>query len=246
MSGLWIGTSGWTYDGWRGPFYPPEIAKKNWLRWYSEQFKTTEINGSFYRTPSLEAVRAWREQTPDDFLFAWKASKFITHWKRLTEKCKNSLELMETRLKVLQPKVGPVLFQLPPQFKANRERLASFLKMLSKKRRYAFEFRHPSWYEPAILDVLRDHNIALCLSDHHDAPSPWETTATHVYVRGHGPTGEYKDRYPKRTMDAWAADIKRWRSKRLEVYCYFDNDQKTAAPKDAARLVELTNANAKR
>jgi uncharacterized protein YecE (DUF72 family) len=101
---------------------------------------------------------------------------------------------METRLEVLGPKLGPVLFQLPPQFVANRERLASFCQMLSSRRKYAFEFRHESWYEPAILDVLRDHNIALCLSDHHDAPTPWEVTARHVYIRGHGPTGEYKDR----------------------------------------------------
>jgi uncharacterized protein YecE (DUF72 family) len=239
MGGLWIGTSGWTYDGWRGPFYPEEVAKKDWLAWYATQFGTTEINGSFYRTPSLEAVKAWREQTPNDFLFAWKASKFITHWKRLTEKCKNSLELMETRLKVLGPKLGPVLFQLPAHFKANRERLASFLKMLSKRRRYAFEFRDASWYEPAILEVLRDRNIALCLSDHRDAPAPWEATASHVYIRGHGPTGEYKGRYPKKTLEAWAASIARWRRKRLDVYCYFDNDQKTAAPKDAARLTGL-------
>jgi uncharacterized protein YecE (DUF72 family) len=239
MGGLWIGTSGWTYDGWRGPFYPEEVAKKDWLAWYATQFGTTEINGSFYRTPSLEAVKAWRQQTPADFVFAWKASKFITHWKRLTEKCENSLELMESRLKVLGPKLGPVLFQLPAHFKANRERLASFLKMLSKRRIYAFEFRDASWYEPAILDLLKEHNIALCLSDHRDAPAPWETTASHVYIRGHGPTGEYKDRYPKKTLDAWAASIARWRRKRLDVYCYFDNDQKSAAPKDAARLMEL-------
>ena len=170
---LWIGTSGWTYREWRGAFYPDELAAKKWLPFYAERLATTEINGSFYRTPSLEAVRAWRNQTPEGFLFAWKASKFITHWKRLTEKCKNSLELMETRLKVLEPKVGPILFQLPPQFKANRERLASFLKMLNRKRRYAFEFRDASWYEPAILDLLREHHVALCLSDHHDAPAPW-------------------------------------------------------------------------
>jgi hypothetical protein len=122
MSKVWIGTSGWTYDGWRGPFYPPERAKKNWLCWYGSQFPTTEINGSFYRTPSLEAVAAWRDQTPKDFLFAWKASKFITRWKRLSENCANSIDLMETRLKALSPKDGVVLFQLPRQFSKNRER----------------------------------------------------------------------------------------------------------------------------
>ena len=109
MSRVWIGTSGWTYDGWRGPFYP-KLAKKKWLCWYASQFPTTEINGSFYRTPSLEAVAAWRDQTPKDFLFAWKASKFITHWKRLSENSANSIELMETRLEGAFPegRRGPV------------------------------------------------------------------------------------------------------------------------------------------
>ena len=116
VSKMRIGTSGWTYDGWRGPFYPPDISKREWLAFYGGSFSTTEINGSFYRTPSLEAVTAWRDQTPDDFLFAWKASKFITHWKRLTEKCENRIALMETRLRVLRAKAGPVLFQLPARF----------------------------------------------------------------------------------------------------------------------------------
>ena len=239
MRKLWIGTSGWTYKGWRGSFYPSDIPMKNWLKWYATQFPTAEINGSFYRTPSLETVKAWRDQTPEYFVFAWKASKFITHWKRLTDKCRNSLSLMETRLKVLEPKVGPVLFQLPPKFKVDTERLASFLKLLKKKREYVIEFRDPSWYEPAVLDLLRDHDVALCLSDHHDAPAPWEVTARHVYVRGHGPTGQYKDRYPKRTLDRWADAFAVWRRKRLTVYCYFDNDQKTAAPMDAQRLIDI-------
>ena len=239
MNRIRIGTSGWTYDGWRGPFYPSEVSKKRWLAWYATQFNTTEINGSFYRTPSLEAVKAWHDETPGDFLFAWKASKFITHWKRLTEKCQNSIELMETRLKVLSRKLGPVLFQLPPQFHANRERLASFLKMLPKRRSYAFEFRHESWYEEPILNLLRDRNVSLCLSDHHDAPSPWVATADFVYIRGHGPTGRYKDRYPAATLEAWKQSIQKWQRQRLAVYCYFDNDQKSAAPKDARRLCEM-------
>jgi uncharacterized protein YecE (DUF72 family) len=236
---VWIGTSGWTYHGWRGPFYPKDVAKKRWLSFYGTQFPTAEINGSFYRTPSLEAVRAWREQTPERFLFAWKASKFITHWKRLSDKSVNSIELMVTRLKALGPKVGPVLFQLPPRFMANRERLASFLKLLPKRYEYALEFRHESWYDDAILDLLRERNVSLCLSDHRDAPAPWVVTAKHVYVRGHGPTGAYKDRYPEKTLREWAAAIARWKRQRRTVYCYFDNDQKSAAPKDARRLMEL-------
>jgi uncharacterized protein YecE (DUF72 family) len=239
MGKIWVGTSGWTYDGWRGPFYPKEVPKKRWLAWYAQQFATTEINGSFYRTPSLEAVEAWREQTPDEFLFAWKASKFITHWKRLSDKSANSIELMESRIKVLGPKAGPVLFQLPARFKADGERLSSFLKLLSKKYKYAFEFRDASWYEKDILTLLRKRDVALCLSDHIDAPAPWVVTAGHVYIRGHGPTGEYKDRYPLKTLREWAAAIRKWKRQGRTVFCYFDNDQKSAAPKDARRLSQL-------
>jgi uncharacterized protein YecE (DUF72 family) len=239
MARVFIGTSGWTYDGWRGPFYPRDVPKKDWLRWYAIRFRTTEINGSFYRTPSLDAVRAWREQTPDEFLFAWKASKFITHWKRLTERCENSIALLQTRLDVLAPKVSQVLFQLPPQFAKNRERLAQFLTMLPRRYSYAFEFRHRSWYDNDIIDLLRDHDISFCLSDHHDAPAPWEVTAGHVYVRGHGPQGRYRDNYPDKTLQTWARDIARWKRQRRTVFVYFDNDQKSAAPRDAQRLLEM-------
>jgi uncharacterized protein YecE (DUF72 family) len=230
-----IGTSGWHYGSWLGKFFPREVPGKDHLRFYAERF--SELNSVFYRTPTLAAVRGWREQTPGDFVFAWKASRFITHWKRLGENCRNSLALMETRLKVLEPKAGPVLFQLPPHMRGDRERIAAFFKMLPKRRRFAFEFRHPSWYEHAILDVLRDHDAALCLSDHHDAPAPWHATAGHVYIRGHGPGGRYKGSYPLATLEQWAAQMIDWSGRGRAVYCYFDNDQKSAAPRDARRLI---------
>src|SRR5262249_35223716 len=154
MSKAFIGTSGWTHDGWRGRFYLEDLRKRDWVAWYANQFPTTEINGSFYRTPSLDAVRTWRDQTPRDFLFAWKASKFITHWKWLGEACANSIELMEKRLTALSPKIVAVLFQLPPQFSKNRDRLASFLNMLPRGYRFAFEFRHKSWYDDEIFNLL--------------------------------------------------------------------------------------------
>jgi uncharacterized protein YecE (DUF72 family) len=236
---LRIGTSGWSYADWRERFYPAELQRKDWLRWYGSQFPTTEINGSFYRTPSLEAVRGWHQQTPADFRFAWKASKFITHWKRLGPSTQNSLELLETRLAALRKKCGPVLFQLPARFTVDRGRLAEFLAMLPRKRRYAFEFRHASWYEDPIYDLLARHNVALCISDHHDAPTPWLTTARHVYVRGHGPAGRYKGSYSIAKLKHWALHIARWQRERRDVYIYFDNDQKSAAPKDARRLQAL-------
>jgi uncharacterized protein YecE (DUF72 family) len=234
-----VGTSGWTYDSWRGPFYPEKMARKHWLEWYASRFATTEINGSFYRTPTPEAVRGWRDVTPPDFVFAWKASKFITHWKRLNESCENSLALMESRLKLLGPKLGPVLFQLPGNFQADADRLARFVGMLPRRRRYAFEFRHHTWYTKLILRVLEDHDISLCLADHHQAPAPWVATAGHVYVRGHGPDGRYRDHYSDATLRKWSEHIARWRREGRRVYVYFDNDQKSAAPADAKRLINL-------
>jgi uncharacterized protein YecE (DUF72 family) len=234
---IWIGTSGWTYDGWRGPFYPQKLPKKDWLHFYASRFATAEINGSFYRTPSLDAVKAWREQTPPGFLFAWKASKFITHWKRLTASCENSIALMDTRLRVLAPKVGVVLFQLPHRFGKDSGRLRDFLRMLPRRYRYAFEFRDEAWYAPDVFDVLQASNVALCISDHADAPAPWEVTARHVYVRGHGPSGRYHGSYSDRTLRHWAERVLRWQAEGREVFVYFDNDQKAAAPRDALRLV---------
>ncbi len=155
MTRILIGTSGWHYDSWRGPFYPAGLPIKSQLQYYASQFQTAELNGVFYRTPTPQAVISWKEQTGKDFVFTWKASKFITHWKRLSENCANSLELMEDRLSSLGHKVGPVLFQLPPTFQADPDRLSIFFRMLSPKRRYSFEFRHPSWYSPRSSACLR-------------------------------------------------------------------------------------------
>jgi uncharacterized protein YecE (DUF72 family) len=238
-SRIQIGTSGWTYEGWKGPLYPERMPRKIWLQFYASQFQTTEINGSFYRTPSLDAVQSWHEQTPKAFSFSWKASKFITHWKRLSDKCENSLELMETRLKALETKIGVVLFQLPPHFLLDAHRLTDFLHMLSPRYRYAFEFRDKSWYQDSVLNILHEHNVALCISDHADAPAPWEVTARHVYVRGHGPSGRYHGRYPMRILRRWADAALAWESKHYNVFIYFDNDQKAAAPQDARRLATL-------
>jgi len=223
-------------------FFPNDVPARLHLEFYATHFDTTELNGVFYRTPTEEAVRGWAEHTPDDFIFAWKASKFITHWKQLNDNCRNSLDLMESRLKLLRGKDGAVLFQLPLQFEKNRERLASFIKLLKSSRRYAFEFRHASWYEDDILDLLRDNDIALCISDHHDAPSPWIATAHHIYVRGHGPGGRYRGHYRPNTLDKWKRWLERMRCSGRTAYVYFDNDQKSAAPKDAARLREILTA----
>jgi uncharacterized protein YecE (DUF72 family) len=239
MADILIGTSGWHYQSWKGPFFPRELKLKDRLRFYATQFSTTELNGVFYRTPTPEAVEGWRDQTPEDFVFSWKASKFITHWKRLSARSQNSLELLESRLSILGDKAGPVLFQLPPRFELDYERLAAFLKMLAPKRRYAFEFRHPSWYTARVFRLLSDDNISLCISDHKDAPSPWKRTADFVYIRGHGPGGQYKGHYKPAMLAAWRKRITAWSTRGYDIYVYFDNDQKSAAPLDGLRLRKL-------
>jgi uncharacterized protein YecE (DUF72 family) len=231
-----IGTSGWHYASWRGPFFPAGLPAKQQLQYYASQFLTTELNSVFYRTPTPLAVDAWRQQSGKDFVFAWKASKFITHWKRLSSKSDTSLELLESRIALLREKAGPILFQLPPNFKVDSPRLKAFFKLLPKHHRYSFEFRHPSWYTPEIYKLLSDHNVSLCISDHSDAPAPWKRTADFVYIRAHGPTGRYKGHYHPATLAAWSKRIRGWKKHGWDVYAYFDNDQKSAAPADALRL----------
>jgi uncharacterized protein YecE (DUF72 family) len=239
LSEIRIGTSGWHYASWSGKFYPPDVPKKRLLQYYTAHFDTAELNAPFYRTPTLKAVKAWRDDTPGGFCFAWKASRFITHWKRLSPKSKSSLRLMEGRIRRLDGKAGPILFQLPARFKMDAKRLSDFLKLVPKGRRYAFEFRDESWYCEEVYRVLRKNGVAFCISDHADAPAPWKVTARLVYVRGHGPTGRYKGSYSDATLKSWARRIRNWRKEGRHVFCYFDNDQKSVAPFDAKRLMKL-------
>ncbi|HTK36125.1 MAG TPA: DUF72 domain-containing protein [Caulobacteraceae bacterium] len=241
MDRIHIGTSGWTYDDWKGPFYPAGLKAKGRFGFYASQFDTTEINGSFYRLPSETAVAAWAAAAPPGFVFAWKASRFITHNKKLKDVA-DSIALVFRRMDPLGEHFGPVLFQLPPQLHLDRERLARFLDLLPPRRRCTVEFRHPSWYAAPVFDLLRDHDTALCISDHHAAPSPWEQTASFLYVRGHGPGGRYVGRYPDQTLDDWAGRIAAFEG---SAFAYFDNDIKAAAPEDARRLLSRVRRAAK-
>jgi uncharacterized protein YecE (DUF72 family) len=241
---LRIGTSGWHYASWRGRFYPPEAKPKELLAFYSRRFDTTELNNTFYRLPTEKTLMAWRDGTPEGFLFAWKASRMITHMKRLKD-VEENIAFVFGRMDALGDKFGPVLFQLPPSFKNDperRERLARCLALLPKNRRHAFEFRDPGWYEPAILDLLRDHDVALCLSDHEAAPAPWETTAGFAYIRAHGSEGRYAGHYDTGIFRRWSKAIAEWRRIGRDVYVYFDNDVKAAAPGDAEALIAIAGA----
>ena len=232
---LRIGTSGWSYAHWRGGFYPPGLPSKAWLAFYAERFDTVEINGSFYRMPKEAAVTGWHERSPDGFLFAWKASRYITQAKRLKDAA-DPLAYVLGRASGLKKKLGPILFQLPPQMRRDEARLAEFLGLLPKTHRFCVEFRDPGWYASGVLRLLADHGVALCVSDHHAAPAPPEATADFVYVRLHGPGGRYFGRYPDGELAVWAERIAAWRSEGRDIFAYFDNDIEGAAPLDAAAL----------
>src|SRR5690606_18161544 len=207
-------------------------------------FDTAEINASFYRLPSETTAAGWARRAPQGFCFAWKDSRFITHNKKIKD-CQDSVDLVFGRMAWLGRVQGPALVQLPPMLRRDEVRLAEFLAMLPDRPRCAVEFRHPSWYAPEVFQVLGDHGAALCISDHHHAPSPWERTADFVYVRGHGPSGRYHGVYGDEALAVWAERIERWADQGLDAYVYFDNDIKSAAPADAERLKEkLTSSRA--
>lgn len=233
-----IGTSGWTYDDWRGTFYPQELARKSWLGYYGEQFDTVEVNGTFYRLPRREVFESWAEQTPEGFLFAIKASRFLTHKKRLREPEEPIRRLMDAA-EGLGAKLGPILFQLPPRFSADQERLDHFLKALPAGRRYAFEFRDPSWLAEPVYALLREHNAAFCISDAPDFPYAEVLTADFTYLRLHGHTQLYASEYTEDELRAWAGKVRAWNR---DAHIYFDNDVAARAVGNAKTLSRMLGA----
>jgi uncharacterized protein YecE (DUF72 family) len=234
-----IGTSGWHYPHWRGPFYPPGLKPDGYLDHYARHFNTVEINNTFYKLPARETLADWRARTPAGFVFACKASRYITHMKKLKDPA-DSTRAFFAAVDALGGKLGPVLFQLPPRWRADPARLAGFLAALPGGRRYVFEFRDESWFTTGVYDVLAEHNAALCAYDLGGNRSPVERTADFAYVRLHGPGGPYQGRYDGRTLAGWARRFDRWRADGADVYCYFDNDEKGFAVDDARRLMEMT------
>jgi uncharacterized protein YecE (DUF72 family) len=230
-----IGTSGWSYHHWLGTFYPKGTRQQDLLAVYAERFESVEINRTFYKLPAAETVAAWRAKAPAGFVFAAKASRYLTHRKKLKDPEEPVARLLGC-VEALGEKLGPVLFQLPPRWRVNPERLGRLLEELPDKHRYAFEFRDPSWHEPKTLELLSKRGAAFCIFDLAGKRSPIAVTADFVYIRLHGPGAAYQGSYDGRTLSGWARRIKRWSEAGKDVYCYFDNDEKAYAPHDALRL----------
>jgi uncharacterized protein YecE (DUF72 family) len=234
-----IGTSGWHYAHWRGPFYPEKIKAAGMLEFYVNRFDTVEINNSFYRLPPIDALKDWRDSTPPDFCFAVKGSRYLTHMKKLKDP-KPGLAKFFSRIDHLKSKLGPILFQLPPGWKCNAERLESFLAALPRKHRYAFELRDPTWHNSAIYELLHRCDAAFCIYELAGFHAPVEITAGFTYVRLHGPLAQaYQGSYDRRALAEWAERIGRWRQSLHDVYVYFDNDQEGFAATNALQLKKL-------
>jgi uncharacterized protein YecE (DUF72 family) len=238
---LFIGTSGWQYRHWRTTFYPKGVAQKAWLEFFAERFVTVEINASFYRLPDADTFAAWADRTPADFVMAVKASRYLTHIKRLVEP-NESIELFVDHARRLGSKLGPVLIQLPPSLHVDVERLRETLAAFPKDWRVAFEPRHKSWYTDEVRAVLEEHGAALCLADRRRPLMPDWKTADWGYIRFHGglsrPPGCYTPdalaRWADRICNLWPADA--------DVYAYFNNDYYACALHDAIVFAERAAA----
>jgi uncharacterized protein YecE (DUF72 family) len=240
-----IGCSGWNYKSWKGRFYPPELPTAEWLRYYAEVFQTVEVNNTFYRLPEAEVFASWRVQTPPSFLMAVKASRFLTHMKRLRDP-EEPLDRLFSRAAELGPRLGPVLYQLPGNFHLDLTRLETFLdalpRRLPKRRRrlqHAIEFRHPSWYVPDTWELLEKHGIALCLHDKagSEIAEPW--VGPFAYIRFHGTTGHYHGSYGTEALTGWARRLAERVRDGRDVYAYFNNDPEAIATMNARSLKSL-------
>jgi uncharacterized protein YecE (DUF72 family) len=233
-----IGTSGWHYKHWCGPFYADKLPVAKMLPCYIEHFDTVEINNSFYRLPTEETLASWYRQTPHGFCFAVKASRYITHNRKLKDPKETPKKLMDV-IGTLKGKLGPILFQLPPSWRVNAERLEEFLAELPRQHRYAFEFRNATWNVAPVYETLRRHNAAYCMFELAGFQSPIELTADFTYVRLHGPGKAYQGDYSAEALRTWAQRIEAWQEQLKHIFVYFDNDQAGFAAKNALELRQM-------
>ncbi len=233
---LRIGTSGWVYKHWRGIYYPESLLQREWFSFSAREWNTCEINNSFYRLPSEAAFDAWREQAPPGFLYAVKASRYLTHMKKLSDP-EEPLHTFFERANHLGPTLGPILYQLPPHWKLNLDRLAYFLSVLPKGYTHVVEFRDQSWMTDEVFTLLEQFGVAHCIHDMHPLDVPVRVTAPPVYVRFHG--DHYAGDYSLDMLKTWAERIARWNQEGLDVFVYFNNDVGGFAVKNARELKEL-------
>jgi uncharacterized protein YecE (DUF72 family) len=238
---LATGTSGWQYRDWRGRFYPERLAQSRWLEYYAERFATVEVNNAFYRLPAATTVEQWRRRTPEGFVIAVKASRYLTHIRRLRDPAE-PVALMMSRLQPLGDGLGPVLLQLPPTLRAETQRLDDTLACFPAGVRVAVEMRHRSWFTDEVRALLERHGAALCLADRDSRPvTPLWRTAGWAYLRMHGGRGAHRPAYGDDALRSWARRLAELWGRDVEGYVYFNNDQRACAVRDAARFATLAS-----
>jgi uncharacterized protein YecE (DUF72 family) len=230
-----IGTSGWHYEHWKERFYPAGLPKSKWLLHYARHFDTVEINNTFYRLPKQQSVENWHKQAPAGFLYTVKANRYMTHIKRLKDVSEPLVRFFDT-VGLLEEKLGPILYQLPPNLHKDLDLLQSFIKLLPKKRIAVFEFRHDSWYSEDTYKLLKKSNAAFCIHDMPGKQSPRVVTADVIYIRFHGTAGRYSGNYSKSALQEWADWIKDNLRGIRRVYAYFNNDYNAYAVNNARQL----------
>lgn len=239
---FYIGTSGWTYAHWRGNFYLDELPSQKYLKFYAQQFNTVEVNYSFYRLPTEETYQKWREEVPNGFVFAVKVLRYISHIKRL-KNIGNSWLRFYSRAQLLKNNLGPLLLQMPPNFLLNQENLRRLKEFLTencndsaKKFKLAIEFRHQSWDNQEVFDLLKRYNVALVISDSSRWPKIIQPNlADFIYLRFHGPKELFSSKYSLVELKSWAEKIKKW-GKNKDIFIYFNNDFNGFAPRNAKEL----------
>ena len=230
-----IGTSGWHYEHWRSLFYPEGLAKAKWLEFYARHFATVELKNTFYRLPSEDAFTNWHNSTPADFTFAVKVSRFITHIKRL-KNSEDALENFISRAKKLGAKLGPLLYQLPPNIHRNDDVLESFLATLPRGMEHVIEFRHESWLKDEVFEMMALYNVGLCVFDMPSFTCPLVATADFAYIRFHGSAGLYSSCYSDSELADWAKRLSDMAAKLKAVYIYFNNDLEAFAVRNAETI----------
>ena len=236
---IFIGTSGWSYTYWVGRFYAKGLSSKEQFEYYCQHFDTVEINNSFYRLPPRSVFESWYHNSPEKFLYAVKANRFITHMKKLNEPQEPIARLFNS-IDALQEKLGPILFQLPPKWKINVQRFANFLEALPEGHRYVFEFRDITWYNEEIYQLLREYNAAFCIYELAGHMSPVLITTDFVYLRLHGPTEhKYQGSYSDTVLKEWTVQCIDWQQEKKDVYVYFDNDQNAYAAFNAITMKKM-------
>ena len=223
------------YKHWRGLFYPEGLPVKRWVAFYAGEVDTVEINNSFYRLPPPNTFEGWRKQAPAGFCYAAKANRFLTQAKKLKD-CEEPIARMMASFDALKPKLGPILYQLPPRFKLNLERLESFLRLVPKAVNNVFEFRDPSWYTDKVFSLLDRHGASFCAHDMPGSKSPAIAVGPLAYLRFHGGVGKYWGRYPDERLMDWADWIAAQARSRRPVWAYFNNDPEAHAIHDAQTL----------